>query len=176
MSKSALIITVILFFIALAACKRNKPKPVSSNIAKQIVLVNGKKDSVINNAKKNYGNATVSEPCVKCLIQVIQSTNDYKTSIICVASQKMIYNVNWVKAEGLQDTINGKGSTSALRVDVVEKGLNNKTLSSFIYDNSLAKLYFLNNESKKDSNELKINEIALKKIRNACYWGVASGN
>jgi hypothetical protein len=37
-------------------------------------------------------------------------------------------------------------------------------------------LYFLKNESKKDSNELKINEIALKKIRNACYWGVASGN
>ncbi|MDB5288152.1 MAG: hypothetical protein JWR05_3101 [Mucilaginibacter sp.] len=176
MSKSASIIIVIVFFTALVACNRNKPKPVSSNIVKQAVLVNGKKDSVINNAKKNYGNATVSEPCVKCLIQVVQSTNDYKRSITGVAPQKMIYNVNWVKAEGLQDTTNGKGSTSALRLDVVEKGLNNKLLSSFIYDNSLAKLYFLKNESKKSNNELKINEIALKKIRNACYWGVASGN
>jgi hypothetical protein len=176
MSKSVSIITVIVFFIALTVCNRNKPKPVSSNIVKQAVLVNGKKDSVINNSKKNYGNATVSEPCVKCLIQVVQSTNNYKTSIAGVAPKKMIYNVNWVKAEGLQDTTNGKGSTSALRLDVVEKGLNNKLLSSFIYDNSLAKLYFLKNESKKSNNELKINEIALKKIRNACYWGVASGN
>src|SRR4051812_26331370 len=133
MSRPALIITVILFFIALGACKRNKPKPVSRDIARQIVLVNGKKDSVINNAKKNYGNATVSEPCVKCLIQVIQSTNDYKASIKGASAQKMIYNVNWLKAEGLKDTINGKGSTSALRVDVVEKGTNKKTLSSFIY-------------------------------------------
>ena len=176
MSKSTLIITVIMFFIALAACNRNKPKPVSSNIVKQAVLVNGKKDSVINNAEKNYGNATVSEPCVKCLIQVVQSTNDYKTSITGVAPKNTIYNVNWIKAEGLQDTTNGKGSTSALRLDVVEKGSNNKTLSSFIYDNSLGELFFLKNESKNEKKELKIDEIALKKIRNACYWGVASGN
>jgi hypothetical protein len=176
MSKSASIITVIVFFTALAACNRNKPKPASSNIVKQAVLVNGKKDSVINNAKKNYGNATVSEPCVKCLIQVVQSTNDYKISIAGVAPKNTIYNVNWVKAEGLQDTTNGKGSTSALRLDVVKKGQNNRVVSSFIYDNSLARLYFLNNASNSGRNELKINEIALKKIRNACYWGVASGN
>lgn len=176
MSKLASIITVIMFFTALAACNRNKPKPVSSNIVKQAVLVNGKKDSVINNAKKNYGNATVSEPCVKCLIQVVQSTNDYKTSIAGVSPKNMIYNVNWVQAEGLQDTTNGKGSTSALRLDVVKKGSNNKVLSSFIYDNSLGKLYFLNNVSNNGRNELKINQIALKRIRNACYWGVASGN
>jgi hypothetical protein len=176
MSKLVSIITVVVFFIALAACNRNKPKPVSSNIVKQAVLVNGKKDSVINNPEKNYGNATVSEPCVKCLIQVVQSTNSYKTSIAGVAPQSMIYNVNWVKAEGLQDTTNGKGSTSALRVDVVEKGSNNKTLSSFIYDNSLTKLYFLNISSKSAKIELKTDSVLLKKIRNACYWGVASGN
>ncbi|MFA6082953.1 hypothetical protein [Mucilaginibacter sp.] len=176
MSRSALIILAAMFYIALAACNRNKPKPVSSNITKQTVVVNGKKDSVINNAKKNYGNATVSEPCVKCLIQVVQSTDNYRTSVAGAIAKNIIYNVNWVKAEEVADTTNGKGSTSALRLDIVEKGVNDKKLSSFIYDNSLAKLYFLKNASGNEKNELKTNEIVLKKIRNACYWGVASGN
>ncbi|MDB5131142.1 MAG: hypothetical protein JWR02_891 [Mucilaginibacter sp.] len=49
-------------FVGLAACDQSKPKPVSNNITKTVVTVSGKKDSVINNPEKNYGNATVSDP------------------------------------------------------------------------------------------------------------------
>jgi len=176
MKKSASIIITLLFFIFSTACTRNKPKPQSTDISKQTVLVNGKKDSVINNTKKNYGNATVSEPCVKCLIQAAQSTNEYKASIAGASAKNIIYAVNWIKAGKLADTINARGSAGALRLDIVDKVENNKKLSSFIYDNSVAKLFFIQNGSENSKQELKINEITLKKIRNACYWGVASGN
>jgi hypothetical protein len=41
-----------LLLVGLAACDHSKPKPISNNITKTVVTVNGKKDSVINNPKR----------------------------------------------------------------------------------------------------------------------------
>ena len=176
MNRYTLFAFASVFCIAITACNRHKPQPVSSNITKTTVLVNGKKDSVINNAQKNYGNATVSDPCVRCLIQVVQATDEYKAAITNVNSRNIIYNVNWAKSPTLADTANTKSSTGALNVDVIEKGKPNKKLSLFMYDNSTGKLYFTKETDNNDKIELKISVDALKRIRNACYWGVASGN
>src|SRR5471030_2765476 len=90
-------INIAIFLVAaLAACNQSKPKPVSNNITKTSVTVSGKKDSVINNPEKNYGNATVSEPCVKCLIGIIQQSKNYKTLTSKAESANIVYNVNWI--------------------------------------------------------------------------------
>jgi hypothetical protein len=167
-------IALLALFIGLAACNNSKPKPVSNNITKTIVIVNGKKDSVINNPQKNYGNATVSEPCVKCLIGVIQRTKNYKILTAKVEPQNIIYNVNWItssKPVVIGDSnkiVNGM----AVDVDLKEEG-SKKKLTTFLYNNESEAIYLLNSQNKYDVDS-KVDPASLKQIRNACFWGVAS--
>jgi len=154
----------------LSACNNHQPKPVSSTLSKTVVLVNGKKDSVINNPQKNYGNATISEPCVRCLLQVIQADSTYKQSVAAYSGLK--YFINYVKTTQAQDTVSEIKATNALRVDVVDRSKNATRVSSFIYDNSVGKLYRMMNGGK---TEVKGSEIGFKKIRNGCYWGGSFG-
>ncbi|MBD1391978.1 hypothetical protein [Mucilaginibacter glaciei] len=175
MIRSVPTIAAIYMLFVLFACNNSKPKPTSADVTKQTIRVNGKKDSVINNAKKNYGNATIADPCIRCLVRAVQLTAEYKQNIAGVEAKRVIYKINWVIADGTVDTLNTKGATNALRVDVVDKGQKGKNLSAFIYDNSIAKLYFLKNNLRSGQMEVKIDSVQLKKIRNACYWGVASG-
>ncbi|OOQ61823.1 hypothetical protein [Mucilaginibacter pedocola] len=156
--------------IALFACKGNKPQPVSDS-GKTAVLVDGKKDSVINNPNKNYGNATIAEPCVKCVIETVKADEHYKKAIVSEKDIKFV--INYVKTLEPQDTVSEVKSTNALRVDVIDKMPAPHKISSYIYDNNLAKLYFVNANTK---TQLKTDSVSLKKIRNSCYWGVASGN
>ncbi|WP_374949307.1 hypothetical protein [Mucilaginibacter sp.] len=173
MNKSVLFLASAIL-MAVAACNNNKPKPTSNDIVKQTVTINGKKDSVLNNARKNYGNATVSEPCVRCLIQAVQATAEYKNAIVNVTPEKISYNINWVTGEGNADTVNTKGATNALKVIVLTKGSETHKFPYFIYDNTAAKLFVAGNGTS-EKKEVKIDDLLLKKIRNACYWGVASG-
>jgi len=99
----------------------NKPKAVSADVTKTAVTVNGKKDSVSNNPKKNYGNATVADPCVKCLIKVIQSTADYKTAVASKSANNISYVVNWAEGANTGDTTNKRSATNGLKLDVMEK-------------------------------------------------------
>ncbi|AMR32893.1 hypothetical protein A0256_16435 [Mucilaginibacter sp. PAMC 26640] len=151
------------------SCNGNKPKPISDAINKTTVMVNGEKDSVINNPQKNYGNATIGDPCVRCLLRVIQADAFYKKS--AAKSNHIKYVINYVKTTQPQDTVSEIKATNALRVDVIDNKNGMTRLSTFIYDNSLGKLYSVNKATK---IELITDTNSLMRIRNGCYWGVAS--
>jgi hypothetical protein len=153
------------------SCKNNKPKLTSTDATKTAVTVNGKKDSVSNNPEKKYGNATVADPCVKCLIQVVQSTEEYKAAVTAKSAGDVNYVVNWTKGKNTDNTVNKRGVTNSLQLDVMKKGDATRKIASFIYDNSLFKLYML---GKSVNSVIKVDTIAIRKIRMKCFWGVAS--
>jgi hypothetical protein len=168
------LITPFVFCLAFASCNRNKQKPVSNDISKTSVRLNGRKDSVLNNPEKNYGNATVAEPCVKCLIQVIQGSDQYKASVATVPVKNITYIINWVQASPPADTVNKQGVTNGIKIDVTEKGDPNKLISTFTYDNKRFKLYYEHGSQKMARIPLDIDIPLLKAIRDRCYWGVGS--
>ena len=166
----------IIVVVALSACQHAKTKPVSTDITKTTVQVAGKKDSVINNPQKNYGTATVAEPCVKCLLQVIQASKSYKQNTASVSSQNITYTVNWIRASAPSEPASKSNMTDGLRIDVRknEDGEEHK-LCAYAYNNQSGAMYLLNNEGKYQQPISSITPEILKKIRNSCYWGVASG-
>ncbi|MCO5947718.1 hypothetical protein [Mucilaginibacter flavidus] len=159
---------------ALSACNRSKPKPISKDVTKTTVNINGRKDSVINNPQKNYGNATVSEPCVKCLLQVIQNTASYKTTTGTLSAQSIIYKVNWITSSKPVNLSDGSKIINGMAVDINQKtGNSTKKLITYLYNNAKGTIYTsLNGDNlHKDEN---VSDTSLKKIRNSCFWGVAS--
>ena len=169
---------VMLAMITLSACNQEKAKPkaVSKDITETTVVVANKKDSVYNNPEKKYGTATVSDPCVKCLLQVIQGSKSFRANTASLSAQDINYTVNWVKAAdpALQPDTGGK--TNAVRVDVkrIEDG-EDKKLVSYVYNNVNGTMYLINAQNKLEHAVTSITPELLKKIRNSCYWGVASG-
>lgn len=160
--------------IGLMACNQSKPKPVSNNITKTTVTVNGKKDSVINNTEKNYGNATVSEPCVKCLIGMIQQTKNYKVATAAAEPQNIIYNVNWITSSKPVALGDGSKIINGMAIDINSKDDGTlKKLTTYLYNNENAQVYLLN-AANKFTADSKIDSASLKRIRNACFWGVPS--
>ncbi|WP_183561278.1 hypothetical protein [Mucilaginibacter sp. SP1R1] len=165
-----------ILIITLAACSNPKPKPVSGDISKTTVQVAGKKDSVINNPQKNYGAATVADPCVKCLLQVIQASKSYKDNTASVSPQEITYTVNWVKASAPAEPAGKSNATTGLRVDVRQnEDGEGKELCAYVYNNQTGTMYLLTNENKYEREISSVTPDILKKIRNSCYWGVASG-
>lgn len=173
MKASYLILTV--FGIgALSACNHSRPKPISNDVTKTAVSVNGKKDSVINNPQKNYGNATVSEPCVKCLLQVIQNTGSYKTLTGALPTQNIIYNVNWITSSKPVNLSDGSKIINGMAIDINQKtGNSTKKLSTYMYNNAKGTIYTSLNGGNLHEDE-NVSDTSLKKIRNSCFWGVAS--
>lgn len=155
---------------------KTKPQPVSKDISKTAVQVAGKKDSVFNNPQKNYGTATVPDPCVKCLLQVIQESKSFKDNAGSLSSRDINYTINWVKASDPTLKSDTSNSTNAIRVDVkrIEEG-EDKMLVSYVYNNADGTMYVINNQNKPEHAVSSITPELLKKIRNSCYWGVASG-
>jgi hypothetical protein len=163
-----------LLLSTLAACNRSKPKPVSNNITKTAVVVNGKKDSVINNPQRNYGNATVSEPCVKCLLAVIQQTDSYKRLAETLSGGTVIYDVNWITSVKPIAIGNSKNIINGMAINVNRKsGSSIKKITTYLYNNADAQLYLLNDKNKFDGDVI-VGDSSLTKIRNSCFWGVAS--
>jgi hypothetical protein len=171
---------VFMLFVAIviAACNQPKAKPqhVSKDTAITGLQVAGKKDSVINNPQKNYGTATVADPCVKCLLQVIQDSKSFKASTASLSPQDINYTVNWVKASDPALKPDTSNKTNGIRVDVkqIEDG-EDKKLCSYVYNNTAGTMYLINNQNKLEHAVSSITPQLLKKIRNSCYWGVASG-
>ncbi|MEZ2335270.1 hypothetical protein AB6735_06525 [Mucilaginibacter sp. RCC_168] len=162
--------------MALTACEHVRTKPVSNDITKTTVQVAGKKDSVINNPQKNYGTATVAEPCVKCLLQVIQASKSFKQNTVSVPSQNIAYTVNWIRASAPAEPADKSRVTDGLKIDVKKNEDGEEhDLCSYVYNNQSGAMYLLNNEGKYQQPVSGINQEVLKKIRNSCYWGVASG-
>ena len=169
---------ILIMGAVLIACDQHKakPGPVSKDISKTTVQVAGKKDSVFNNPQKNYGNATVAEPCVKCLLQVIQESKSFKENTSSLSPQDINYTVNWVKASDPALKPDTSKNTDAIRVDVkrIEDG-EDKKLVSYVYNNAEGAMYLVNNQNKLEHAVSNITPELMKKIRNSCYWGVASG-
>lgn len=155
--------------------KQSKPQPASNDISKTTVTVAGKKDSVINNPRKKYGEATVSDPCVKCLLAVIQDSKSYKEKTNGISPQSINFTINWVKASAPALKPDTSNKTNGLRVDVkkAEDGEDTR-LCSYIYNNTSGVMYLLDNQNKYKNEVSSITPAILKKIRNSCYWGVAS--
>ena len=171
MYKSIITFCTLLVYVVIVSCNNNKPQPLSKDITKSAIIINGKKDSVINNPQKKYGNATVAEPCVKCLIQAIQRTANYKASVASSAASGVNYIVNWEQGAPPADRTGKHSTTNALRLDVTKSDHPGDTIASFIYNNAVSKLFFVNNGN---NVELSINEADLMLIRNKCFWGVTS--
>ncbi|MFC0514974.1 hypothetical protein ACFFGT_12225 [Mucilaginibacter angelicae] len=161
--------------MTISACKQSKPSPVSNDISKTTVTIAGKKDSVINNPHKKYGAATVGDPCVKCLLTVIQDSKSYKENTEGVSAQNINYTINWVKASAPVLTPDTSNKTNGIRIDV-KKDENGEDirLCSYVYNNTSGTMYLLNNQNKYQHEISSITPAILKKIRNSCYWGVAS--
>jgi hypothetical protein len=162
--------------IALSACEHAKTKPVSRDITKAMLRVAGKNDSVINNPQKNYGAVTVAEPCVKCLLQVIQTSKSYKQNTASVSSQNISYTVNWIRASAQTESADKSNLTDGLRIDVRKNEDGEEhNLCSYAYNNQSGMIYLLNNEGKYQQAISNIAPDILEKIRNSCYRGGASG-
>lgn len=160
--------------VCFGACDHSKPKPVSNNITKTTVSVNGEKDSVINNPEKNYGNATVSESCVKCLLQVIQKMDSYKKVTTGLSQQNIIYKVNWITSKTPKEIGGAVAITNGMQVDVNEKtSVDPPNIATYLYNNATGMVYLRNSQNRYE-NDAQIDSASLKKIRNSCFWGVAS--
>jgi len=167
-------ITIVALCTAFCACHHAKPKPISGDVTKTAVAVNGKKDSVINNPQKNYGNATVSEPCVKCLLKVIESADSYKKATAGMARQTIIYDVNWITSKKPLDLGDSVQIINGMRIDVEQKaGNEKKNISTYAYNNADGRIY-LSAAAGKYQIDQNVSDTSLKKIRNACFWGVSS--
>ncbi|MES2268462.1 MAG: hypothetical protein V4520_16985 [Bacteroidota bacterium] len=171
MNKLALYLILPLIVMLGASCQNSKPKPTSTD-GKTAVTVNGKKDSVLNNPDKNYGNATVAEPCVKCVIKVIQTTDHYKKIVSHKQTDKISYVVNWDSSAKAKDSLDTKSEViNSIRIEVVENNGSKNKLATFNYDNRLSKLFFVSDDTVIDE---KISETDANMIRRKCFWNVAS--
>jgi len=168
------IAAVVFVIVAISGCHNHKPKAVSKDITKTTVTVDGKKDSVINNPEKNYGNATISEPCIKCLIGIIQKTNGYSNLTSQASPQNIIYDANWITSAKPVSLYNNDKIVNGMMIAVNLKGDGSpKKLATYLYNNENGRFY-LQDDQTKQTNELKIDSVAKKKIRASCFWGVAS--
>lgn len=167
---------LLIIAVFVTNCSNNKPKPKSNNITKTTIMIDGKKDSVINNPKKNYGTATISDPCTKLLLQNIQASDNFKSLTAGKQVSNISYTINWVKAAEPKIRSNGGKITNGIELAVNEKKDQTKMkIGSYIYNNEDAKLYDVNKDGQYDEVN-NVDSAALKRIRNGCYWGVASHN
>jgi len=134
-----------------------------------MVLVEGKKDRAIDNPQKQHGTSTVTAPCVKCLLQVIQTSKSYKQNTASISSQNISYTVNWIRSVPAESA--GKSNmTDGLRIDVRKNEDGEEhNLCSYVYNDQSGALYQLNNEGKYQQAISDITPDILKKIRNSCY-------
>jgi hypothetical protein len=61
-----------------------------------------------------------------------------------------------------------------MEIDVNEKTSSKpKSITTFLYNNATARFYLRNSQGEFD-NDAQVDTASLKKIRNSCFWGVAS--
>ncbi len=167
---------VVFLTALLPACRQSHPKATSGDLNKTSVTINGKKDSVLNNTEKNYtSEATLSEPCVKCLITAVQNAESYKKLISGVPLNTVVYNINWITSKTPAKLSSDSSIINGVRIDLIKKSANKSadTLTTYLYDNKTSKFYIKNAQGGAKPNA-EINAVDLKKIRNSCFWGVAS--
>jgi hypothetical protein len=175
MQNSSIRLTVLITGLALFyACNQPKPQPISKDITKTSVNISGKNDSVLNNRNKNYGNATIPEPCVKCLLQTVQQLSSYKQMASPADQQHIIFDVNWITSLKPVKLENGILIVNGMQI-MVDKKTNgvSEILDEYFYNNNNGFVYRRQNDTAYHK-ELSIADSVVKKIRRSCFWGVAS--
>ncbi|PWK79331.1 hypothetical protein LX99_01788 [Mucilaginibacter oryzae] len=166
---------ICIFLVTASACQQAKNKPASKDSSKTSATVADKTDSVINNPTKKYGSATVPDPCVKCLLEVVKDSKSYKESTENVSEQNIGYTINWVTAIAKNGSAKEDNKTNAIRIDVKKDEDGEAThLCSYMYNNVNGTMFVLTDKDKYQHEVSGITPAILKKIRNSCYWGVAS--
>jgi hypothetical protein len=156
----------------LGSCNRHKPKPESKDYTKVKVIDSGHKDSVIDNKQRLY-NASLPEPCLKCVVTAVRKTEQLKKLVSSADSSKIIYEIDWASGPKLKDSLKKAGS--GLLVHVFRKTPREKTvLAVFAFDNVKGQLYLINNQKANQQELVPLDSLNRLKIRNACFWGVAS--
>lgn len=174
MNVRAFFFVLILSAFFLSACNHSKPKPVSNDISKTTVSVNGKKDSVINNPERNYTNATVSEICVKCLLKIIQQTDSYKKLSTSLQPKNVLYGVNWITSKTPAYIGNGNKIVNGMAIAINQKIANGShTIATYLYNNENARVYLQSGKNNTDVG-ITVADSSLKTIRRSCFWDVAS--
>jgi hypothetical protein len=167
--KSFIIVT---WMLSVFSC-RHSVKPQSKDYIKVKITDSGHKDSVIDNKQRLY-NASIPEPCLKCLIAEVRNAAQLKQYVNSADSSKLVYQIDWASGPKLKDSLEKAGSGMIIHVLRKTSALKD-TLAVFTFDNVVGQLYFINDKNGKQLQTVKLDSLSRLKIRNACFWGVASG-
>jgi hypothetical protein len=172
LKKVSVMIGLGLTTIGLTVSCRHKPKAESKDYTKIRVADNGHKDSVIDNKPRLY-NASIPDPCLKCVIAAVRNTGQLNQYVTSPDSSKITYEVDWASGPKLKDSLKTAGS--GLIVHVFRKLPAKKdTLATFTFDNVTGQMYFISDRGGSHQQIIKLDSISRIKIRNSCFWGVAS--
>lgn len=171
--KRTCIILASAFAVAMAgSCNRHKPKPESKDYTKIEVVDSGHKDSIIDNKSRLY-NASLSDPCLKCVVAAVRKTKQLSKYVNSADSSKILFEINWSSGPKLKDSLKAAGS--GMIIKAFRKTPQGKaTLAVFNFDNVTEQLYYIDDAVQKQQKLVKLDRLARLKIRNACFWGVAS--
>ena len=162
-----------LLAIVLSGSCRHKQKAESKDYTRVKLVDSGHKDSVIDNKPRLY-NASIPDPCLKCVIAAVRNTSQLKQYVTSPDSSKIVYEVDWASGPKLQDSLKTAGS--GLIVHVLKKNPGKKDiLAVFTFDNVTGQMYFINDHGGSYQQLIKLDTNSRLRIRNACFWGVASG-
>ena len=154
--------------LILSAC-HHQPKAESKDYTKVKVSDSGHRDSVVDNKARLY-NASIPDPCLKCIVAAVRQTARVQPYVSAADSSKIIYQVDWSSGPKLDDTLKKAGS--GLLIHVFKKGNPGTLLAAFNFDNVKGRLYLINNQKQ---HQVVLDSTTRLKIRNSCFWGVASG-
>lgn len=173
LKKVPILIGLSLFAVVLSSGCRHKEKAESKDYTKVSIADSGHKDSVIDNKPRLY-NASIPDPCLKCVVAAVRNTTQLKQFVTSPDSLKIIYEVDWASGPKLKDSLKTAGS--GLIVHVFRKlTAKRDELATFTFDNVTGQMYIINDRGGSHQKLIKLDSLSKLKIRNACFWGVASG-
>lgn len=154
--------------VVLNAC-HHQPKAESKDYTKVKVTESGHRDSVLDDKARLY-NASIPEPCLKCIVAAVRQTPQLQPYLSAADSAKIIYQVDWSSGPKLDDTLKKAGS--GLLIHVFKKSSPKTLLAAFTFDNVNGRLLLINGQQQ---TPVHLDSVTRVQIRNACFWGVASG-
>ena len=164
-------IIVVTTSLVLFSC-RHQPKPESKDYTNVKLADSGHKNSVIDNKQRLY-NASIPDPCLKCIVAQVRNATQIKSYVNSADSTKLVYQVDWASGPKLKDSLKKAGS--GLIIHVLHKTSSGRdTLAVFTFNNVTGQLYFIDDKKQKQLETVKLDSLSRLKIRNACFWGVAS--
>ena len=104
---------------------------------------------------------------------MLRETEQLRPLVHSADSAKIIYQVDWSSGPKLQDSLKKAGS--GVIIHVIKKLPGKKdTVAVFTFDNVDEQLYFVSDRNGSHQIPVTIDNVRRLRIRNACFWGVAS--